>query len=170
MAGTLKFLICTFSFLFLLLALDINAHGGEEMRVVLPGIYSSGLFPCSGCHAGMQPDARKRDLSFHQDIKIEGHGEPRRWCLDCHNPGNRDTLRLVNGEAVEFKNLPLFCGQCHGRIYKAWQRGIHGKRTGSWDNPKQYYLCTRCHNPHSPQFRPLAPHPAPARPEETLRR
>jgi hypothetical protein len=164
-----KFSIYPF-FLFLVFNfLVINAHGDEQMRLVPPGVYSSELFPCSGCHAGMETNSRKRGLSFHQEIRIEGHGEPRRWCLDCHNPANRDTLRLVNGEEVEFKNLPLFCGQCHGRIYKDWGKGIHGKRTGYWDGPKEYFLCTSCHNPHSPKFKPLAPKPAPMRPEQTLR-
>lgn len=165
-----KFLICLFSIALIFSFLVVNAHGAQADRLALPKIYSSQLYPCSGCHSGMEPDPKKRELSFHQEIRIKGHGEPRRWCLDCHNPANRDTLRLVNGDAVEFKNLPLFCGQCHGRIYRYWEKGIHGKRTGRWDGAKEYVPCTSCHNPHSPRFAPLVPQPGPARPEQTLRR
>jgi hypothetical protein len=39
-----------------------------------------------------------------------------------------------------------------------------------WDGPKHYLLCTTCHNPHSPRFRPLVPERPPLRPEQTLRR
>lgn len=133
-------------------------------------IVSSGLFPCSSCHAEMQTVFRKRELTFHQEIKIQMHGEERRWCLDCHDANDRDKLILHGGEKVEFKGSYRLCGQCHENIFRDWKAGIHGKRTGRWDGQKQYFLCTSCHNPHSPRFKPLVPEPAPVRPDETVRR
>lgn len=135
-----------------------------------PKVFSSGLFPCSQCHGGMPVNTQKRELSFHDDIHIIGHGEPRRWCLDCHAAEDRDRLKLPGGETVSFGESHLLCGQCHGNIFKAWKAGIHGKRTGMWDGLKQYFLCSSCHSPHSPRFRPVRPEKPPLRPEETLRR
>lgn len=128
------------------------------------------VFPCSNCHSGMETNANKRELSFHAEVRIRRHGEPGRWCLDCHDAKDRDRLRLVNGETVDFSRSFRLCGQCHGNIFRDWKAGIHGKRTGSWDGEKKYFPCTSCHNPHSPRFQALAPKPAPLKPEKTLRR
>ena len=149
---------------------DVSAGSEQDASLSPAGVLSSPLFPCSTCHAGMETNSQKRVLSFHPEIKIQGHGEPQRWCLDCHDAGKRDKLRLLNNDTVGFSESYLLCGQCHGNILKAWKAGIHGKRTGMWDGPKRYLLCTSCHNPHSPRFKPLKPEAAPLRPEETLRR
>lgn len=147
-----------------------HAGGGEYPLAADPPVLSSEVFPCSGCHAGMEVNTRQRELHFHTEKKIRGHAEHERWCLDCHDPGDRDRLRLINGKKVEFVDSHRLCGQCHGSIYKDWKAGVHGRRIGYWDGPKRYYLCTSCHDPHSPGFKPLAPEPVPLRPEETLRR
>lgn len=149
---------------------DIRAGSVQEFSLSPAQVLSSPLFPCSNCHEGMEPNSRKRELSFHQEIKIKGHGEPQRWCLDCHDAAKRDKLRLLNGETIEIRDSYQLCGQCHGNIFKAWKAGIHGKRTGMWDGSKNYLLCTTCHNPHSPRFKPLKPEAVPLRPEETLRK
>jgi len=134
-----------------------------------PKVFSSEMFPCSACHAGMKADSTRRTLAYHTEIQLKGHGETRMWCFGCHNAGDRDKLKLAGGEKVDFMELHRLCGQCHENIYKHWRAGIHGKRTGYWDGPKRYFLCTFCHNPHSPRFKPLAPKPVPLRPTETLR-
>jgi hypothetical protein len=158
-----------FLILFFMAASGVMASEGED-RAYPARVLSSGVFPCSGCHAGMETDSRKRKLAFHEDIIIKGHGEPQRWCLDCHDVGDRDRLRLQSGEKVDFMDSHKLCGQCHGNTYRDWRAGVHGKRTGFWDGPKEYFLCTHCHNPHSPAFAHIAPEPAPVRPEDTLRR
>jgi hypothetical protein len=142
----------------------------SEYPAHTPPVLSSGVFPCSGCHAAMEKNTKKRALQFHTEITIKGHAEQDRWCLDCHDNNDRDKLRLISGERVDFNNSHRLCGQCHGNIYRDWKAGVHGKRTGNWDGSKQYFLCSFCHNPHSPRFKPLAPNPVPIRPEETLRR
>lgn len=155
------------------LALAVGVSEGKEGDYPLatpPPILSSEVFPCSGCHAGMEVNTEQRELLFHAEKKIKGHAERERWCLDCHNPEDRDRLRLINGRLVKFTDSHRLCGQCHGSIYKDWKAGVHGKRTGYWDGPKKYFLCTSCHDPHSPRFKPLAPKPVPFRPEETLRK
>ena len=132
---------------------------------VPPPPFSEDIFPCSDCHADMEVNYQRRELEDeHLDIVLD-HAEGQRWCLDCHNPTDRDVLRLVSGETIPFTESYRLCGQCHGDKLRDWKVGIHGKRTGFWNDEKQYLLCAHCHNPHSPSFKPLKPEPAPIRPE-----
>jgi hypothetical protein len=113
----------------------------------------------------MEVNTTRRELEFHEDIVLD-HAEGQRWCLDCHNPDDRDTLRLASGNLVSFKESYFLCGQCHGTIYRDWRAGVHGKSTGMWNGEKQYRLCVHCHNPHTPRFKSLKPLPPPIRPED----
>jgi hypothetical protein len=141
-----------------------RADEGETFPVPPPP-FSEGIFPCSDCHADMEPNPERRELvDMHDDIILE-HAEGQRWCLDCHNLDDRDKLRLVSGEVIPFTESYRLCGQCHGDKFRDWRVGIHGKRTGYWNGEKQYLLCAHCHNPHSPSYKPLKPMPPPVRPE-----
>jgi hypothetical protein len=113
------------------------------------------------------PPPFSEDIFPHVEISESfNHASKQRWCLDCHNPDNRDVLRLANGELISFEESYFLCGQCHGTIFRDWKAGIHGKRTGEWNGKKQYRLCVHCHNPHSPKFKPLKPMPPPDNPLE----
>lgn len=154
----------------LLLLLGAAALAGPpaqaDLQVPKPP-FSEGIFPCSSCHDGksMKPDLRRRELTgMHGDIALK-HGADNRWCLDCHDPLDRDRLRLASGERIGFEVSYQLCGQCHGDKFRDWRVGVHGKRTGSWNGPKQYLLCVHCHDPHSPRFKPVKPMAPPARPE-----
>jgi len=157
--------------LLLLLSLGATAPAATESApaadfpVPAPPL-SEGIFPCSDCHADLEPDPTPRVLGMHEEI-VERfhHAEEQRWCLDCHNPDDRDKLRLANGQLIGFEASYKLCGQCHGEIYRDWKAGVHGKRTGLWNGPKEYRLCVHCHDPHRPRFAPIAPEPAPQRPE-----
>jgi len=130
---------------------------------VQPPPFTPGIFPCSQCHAGMEPNRTPRKLEgMHQDIVLKHM--PGGWCFDCHNPANRDKLRLANGKLVGFDESYNLCGQCHGTILREWKAGLHGKRTGMWNGRKQYLLCVHCHWPHEPQFKQLKPLPPPVEP------
>ena len=132
---------------------------------VPPPPFSEDIFPCSDCHADMEPNPERRELvDMHEDIILD-HAEGQRWCLDCHNLNDRDSLRLVSGEVIPFTESYRLCGQCHGDKLRDWKVGVHGKRTGYWNGEKQYLLCAHCHNPHSPSFKTLQPMPPPIRPE-----
>ncbi len=164
--------ICLFATLAIfMLSVDVAAtsHGTLEEGdfLVPPPPFSEGIYPCSNCHAGLEVNKTKRELEFHQEIKILNHAEDRRWCLDCHNADDRDNLRLVSGQLIPFEKSYYLCGQCHGTIFRDWRAGIHGRRTGEWNGTKKYRLCAHCHNPHSPRFRPLKPMPPPAKPLKT---
>ncbi|RJQ48147.1 MAG: hypothetical protein C4538_04270 [Nitrospiraceae bacterium] len=150
-----------------LLLLWANASADNDVPdfFVPPPPFSEGIFPCTECHAEMEVNRTRRKLDFHEDIVLK-HAEEQRWCLDCHNPDNRDKLRLASGELISFEKSYYLCGQCHGTHFRDWKAGIHGKRTGYWNDRKQYRLCVHCHNPHQPRFKPLKPLPPPLSPED----
>jgi len=112
---------------------------------------------CKTCH--------EADYQPHHGVVLH-HAEEQRGCLDCHNPDDRDTLRLANGDAVTFERSYRLCGQCHGPKLRDWKAGLHGKRTGMWDGAKRFYLCAHCHDPHAPRYAPMTPIPPPVRPED----
>ena len=134
---------------------------------VPPPPFSEGIFPCSDCHADQETNPNRRDLTeMHEDIQIINHAEDQRWCLDCHNPDDRDYLRLASGRLVSFDESYYLCGQCHGTIFRDWKAGIHGRRTGEWNGKKTYRLCVHCHDPHQPRFKPIEPLPPPVKPKD----
>ena len=138
----------------------------EGIQVPKPP-FTEGIFPCTACHDGkaVKLNTKRRELKdMHTDIELN-HGPETRWCLDCHDANDRDHLKLASGEKVEFTASYKLCGQCHGDKLRDWRVGIHGKRTGMWNGPKQYLLCVNCHNPHQPHFKPMKPLPPPTRPE-----
>ena len=133
-------------------------------RVRQPLAYED-YFPCSDCHGDMEVNLERRQLEeMHDDIVLD-HGPKERWCFDCHNPDDRDRLRLVNGTLIEFDQSYRLCGQCHGTIFRDWREGIHGRREGYWNGAKSYLLCAHCHNPHAPRFPGIEPLPPPVRPQ-----
>ena len=145
----------------------IKTEKAEEYAVESPP-FSDGIFPCTDCHADIVPNPVKRNLmEMHDDISpIFNHDSENRWCLDCHDLKNRDSLRLASGKLLDFKESYKLCGQCHGEKYRDWKVGVHGKRTGEWNGKKEYLLCVNCHNPHSPKFQELTPEPPPIKQED----
>jgi hypothetical protein len=125
--------------------------------------FSEGTFPCTDCHRNFAPNPVRRELvDWHTEISaIFNHDSENRWCLDCHDLKNRDSLRLASGKLLDFKESYKLCGQCHGEKLRDWKVGVHGKRTGDWNGKKEYLLCVHCHNPHSPKFKELKPEPPP---------
>jgi hypothetical protein len=146
---------------------DTTSVQNEEFAVEAPP-FTPGIFPCTDCHAYFPPNPKRRTLvEFHDDISaIFDHDSENRWCLDCHDLNNRDSLRLASGKLLDFKESYKLCGQCHGEKYRDWKVGVHGKRTGFWNGKKEYLLCVSCHNPHSPRFKPLTPEPPPVKQED----
>jgi hypothetical protein len=123
--------------------------------------------PCSECHKLFTPSpVETRTLVQHKDVVMR-HGMNTR-CFNCHHAEERDKLVLHDGNLVGFDQTPKLCSQCHGTVYRDWQRGTHGKTMGSWDasSGNQVRLtCNECHDPHAPAYRPIAPLPGP----ETMR-
>jgi len=144
------------------------AGDSAERVAVPPPPFSDGIFPCTDCHADLEVDRTPRVLTdWHEDIVFE-HDEEHRWCLDCHDADDRDSLHLASGKKISFEESYLLCGQCHGEKLRDWRVGVHGRRTGEWNGDKLYLLCAHCHNPHQPSFRPIVPLPPPRRPRESV--
>lgn len=146
---------------------DDSAEEEEGLYPVPLPPFSKDVFPCTRCHD--TPDdfnMTKRNLTTdHLDIKLV-HGPREQWCYGCHNPTDRDKLRLAGGRLIEFGQSYELCGQCHGTKLRDWRLGIHGRRTGCWNGKQTYRLCVHCHNPHAPKFKPVKPKPAPTPPSE----
>jgi hypothetical protein len=143
----------------------LRQTGNEQNEIQIPPPpLSDGIFPCSECHAEMEPNLERRELEeFHDDIVLE-HDEENRWCMACHDAENRDMLHSASGELIDFKESYKLCGQCHGPKLRDWKAGIHGRRTGYWNGRKEYLLCAHCHDPHSPKYKKMKPEPPPKRP------
>ena len=115
------------------------------------------FFPCMDCHEDEEPNFNIRELEDeHEDITLE-HGGERFWCLTCHQSPNRDYLRSLKNNAIDFDQSHRLCGQCHFQRQKDWYYGGHGKRVGNWNGERKLMLCTECHDPHSPSIKPVKP-------------
>ena len=118
------------------------------------------FYPCTVCHAAMEPNPEIRELAAPHPLDFE-HGRGRIWCLSCHDLEDRNQLKTLLGEPVDFDEAHLVCGGCHANRHKDWYFGAHGKRVGNWQNERELFNCTHCHDAHSPAIKPRAPKPAP---------
>jgi hypothetical protein len=148
-----------------LVALDRIAPGGRRSPMGNPPSVVVGGFThkCNECHSLFDsPPVDRRTLTQHTNITFE-HGMNNR-CFNCHDRRNRERLVLHDGTTIGFDEVPRLCSQCHGTVFRDWQRGMHGKTMGSWDatSGKQHRLnCNDCHDPHSPAYKPIQPLPGP---------
>jgi hypothetical protein len=112
----------------------------------------------------MEVNTKKREVTDHADVELR-HATDILWCLVCHDAKNRDKLKLVNGDLIDFTESYRLCGECHGTQFRDWKAGIHGKRTGYFaGGQRMYFLCVNCHNPHDPKFKPIKPMSPPLKP------
>ena len=118
---------------------------------------------CNACHKLFSTFPHTgRQLVQHRDIVLD-HGMNDQ-CLNCHDTKNRERLLLHDGSTIAYADSPLLCAQCHGLVYRDWQRGTHGNTLGYWNKkfgqPRRQ-VCVACHDPHSPQFPLMKPYPGP---------
>lgn len=130
---------------------------------------------CSTCHSTRPPNPSNRataDLDlFHQGLQVAhgnagGNGQTvgSNACLTCHNPQDYDSLRLADGQRVEFPEVMRLCAQCHGPQFRDWTHGAHGGMNGYWDLRRGGRVrnnCIDCHDPHVPKYQPVLPMPPP---------
>ena len=118
------------------------------------------FYPCDQCHAAMEanPEIRKLDTAHHAEID---HGRGRIWCLSCHDLENRNFLKTLLDEPVDFDEAYIVCGGCHSSQHKDWVFGAHGKRVAAWQGERTQYNCAHCHDPHDPAIEARAPEPGP---------
>ena len=73
---------------------------------------------------------------------------------DYNDEKDRQTLKTLRGEYVDFEEAYIICGQCHVNQTRDWAFGAHGKRVNNWKGKRQVYNCTVCHYQHDPTFKP----------------
>jgi hypothetical protein len=114
---------------------------------------------CNDCHSLFKNIRdESRELTQHTHIELS-HGT-NDGCLNCHDKENRETLTLRGESSVAFNQVEQLCAQCHGPIYRDWEKGSHGKTIGYWNaelGESIKLTCTQCHDPHSPAFKPMKP-------------
>jgi len=120
------------------------------------------LYPCTLCHRFLPTKSTPRKLvtALPHPNSIQ-HGKGRMWCLDCHHEGDKNLLRTIQGEKIDFDQEHLLCGQCHHNRHKDWYFGAHGKRLDNWRGKRKIVLCTHCHNPHNVVLRSRKPQEKP---------
>ena len=118
---------------------------------------------CNSCHQLFESEwDGQRPLVQHTHISL-AHGLNNQ-CNNCHARDDRERLILYDGSTVLFSNTERLCAQCHGPVFRDWERGTHGKTLGAWDlsSPAAQRLsCAECHDPHAPAFGPIKPLPGP---------
>ncbi|MCU7798659.1 MAG: hypothetical protein KZQ70_00600 [gamma proteobacterium symbiont of Lucinoma myriamae] len=137
-----------------------NHYADQSPPIVPPRKDQLTFYPCSQCHENWQTNETPRILAPVHEVSLK-HGEGRLWCLSCHDPKDRDKLRTVRNDNVDFNESWKVCGQCHSNRQKDWYYGAHGKRAYYWKGEKIRYNCTQCHNPHNPPFMQRKPQPIP---------
>lgn len=135
-------------------------------------------YNCMECHKLFPARWHYDDRGFneHKNVVLD-HGN-NRFCLNCHHPVNRNAFVDYDGAEIAQADVVKLCAKCHGTIYRDWQAGVHGRQNGFWKadlGEKTKLRCIQCHDPHSPQFKAMAPLPPlrypsraphpPARPE-----
>ncbi|MFW6053372.1 MAG: hypothetical protein ACOC9J_01025 [Persicimonas sp.] len=121
---------------------------------------------CSTCHSipadGDTPAEHPDELEdFHTGMEF-AHSDL--TCNSCHNPNDRNTLRLADGKSLAFEDTRHLCAQCHGPQHRDYINGSHGGMNGYWDlnqGPRTRNDCVNCHDPHDPSFKPMMPAPGP---------
>ncbi len=140
--------------------LRFEGYAGVDEFAVVPRKESLFFYPCTQCHNFLEPSAEIRELNAPHPSDLQ-HGRGRIWCLSCHDLDNRNNLKTLLGEPVDFDEAHLVCGGCHANRHKDWYFGAHGKRIANWQGERTLYNCTHCHDAHSPAIKARAPKPAP---------
>lgn len=106
-------------------------------------------------------------LGFESDHEIiYDHVTSDKQCLLCHVPQRRELLVMLDGTQIPQAESPKLCGQCHGLIFKEWSESFHGKIMNKGREGEEKFRCGKCHEAHSPKFKPMKADPPPHRPKE----
>lgn len=140
-----------------------EAKDGAPLRV-----YTAESYPCTDCHepgdvSDINTERRALD-DPHTELALDHGPKEASWCYQCHSKEDRDALMKAGGTEVAFVESHLLCAQCHGEELRDWQAGVHGKRLGLWNGPKEELACVDCHSAHTPRFPSLRPLPPPKAP------
>ena len=151
-----------------------------DHRVILPKEHADliiGMRNCAECHPPSDPVKLDYDAAgnvvvpaAHKGLLVVSHGKnfPGGDCYNCHNRDQLNELHTPEGTKLKFDQATLLCASCHGRIYRDWNAGAHGRTSGHWDpklgprTRRGMHLLPRSpragvHQPDSHARPPLAP-------------
>ena len=111
---------------------------------------------CIDCHRN--PDfvvTNKKLYDYFKEWKLSMHALEGVSCSDCHggnseapgknaaHGGKGGALKMQN--AVNFRNIPGTCGQCHDDILDSYRKSNHFKHLKARGQEKQGPNCVTCH-------------------------
>ena len=111
---------------------------------------------CVDCHSDNDLlVVNKKLYDYYQDWKFSVHEQEEVTCFDCH--GGDPEIAEKKGahgtglgeskasSAVNFKNIPETCGQCHEEILDSYRESEHFKHLIREKEEKQGPNCVTCH-------------------------
>ncbi len=111
---------------------------------------------CVSCHSSRDFMVTNRKLyDYFQKWRESLHMQEGVTCVDCHG-GNNDVAdkRAAHGRdlgeskaksAVNFRNIPETCGDCHDDIYEGFRRSVHFEHLVAKEQEEQGPTCVTCH-------------------------
>jgi nitrate/TMAO reductase-like tetraheme cytochrome c subunit len=111
---------------------------------------------CVDCHSKASFLVTNKKLyDYFQRWGSSIHEQEGVTCVDCHggNPQSSDKEKAHGGDlneanassAVNFRNIPQTCGECHEDIYKGFRESTHYEYLVSTDQEDQGPTCVTCH-------------------------
>ena len=111
---------------------------------------------CVECHGKTSFLVTNRKLySYFRRWRSSNHTRGGVTCFDCHggNPQSSDKEKAHGGDpsaaaassAVNFRNIPKTCGQCHEHIYEGFRESAHFEHLVSKDEEDLGPNCVTCH-------------------------
>jgi hypothetical protein len=111
---------------------------------------------CVDCHGNRRFLVTDKKLyDYFQQWTLSVHRQEDVSCVDCHggNPGIADKEGAHGGDlsgeevssAVNFKNIPDTCGECHEQIYRAYRESDHSEYLVAEEDAQQGPNCVTCH-------------------------
>jgi ATP-dependent helicase YprA (DUF1998 family) len=111
---------------------------------------------CVECHRGPGLFVTNRKLyDYFEKWTSSVHKQEDVTCVDCHggNPELSDKEAAHAGDlsgsgrgsAVNFRNIPTTCGECHDEIYEGFRRSSHFEHVRAKKQEDQGPTCVTCH-------------------------
>lgn len=148
---------------------ELKTARGEVLKTK---VMVGNCFICHTAWVGIPEPDVVRPRFAHGVIKLD-HGANDR-CFNCHLIQDRNKYTADDGSGIMPKNVHELCARCHGLVYNDWLEGTHGIRRGKWSPQTQFerknFVCTECHDPHSPKFEFKEYTPPPVWPDKYIRR
>jgi hypothetical protein len=111
---------------------------------------------CVDCHRNRDFLVTDKKLyDYYQEWGLSVHRQEEVSCSDCHggDPGASDKKKAHAGDvgggiqtsAVNFKNIPETCGQCHEDFLEAYRGSSHFEHLVTKKQEEQGPSCVTCH-------------------------